>query len=83
MTPAEIAALSPEARTQLFRSLAEERYGTVKTMDLCAEEMGYSRRAAFGWVSENCVPLPVLYSLSAWSEVQALANTIRYLSPRP
>ena len=83
MTPAEIIALPDEARTQLFRDLATRRYGERKTLDLCAEEMGYARRAVFNWVSENNVPLPVLFALSAWEHSATVAATLIHLYERP
>lgn len=77
MTPAEIRALSPEDRTQLLRTLAADRYGEVTTLDLLAEEMGYSRRAVFDWVKLHTVPVPVLYALQAWADIATVAVTVR------
>lgn len=84
MNPAEIAALPAEDRTQLFMDLAERRYGPKKTLDLCAEEMGYGRRTVFDWVKLHTTPLPVIYSLLAWERMGQIAyDLIRLSSERP
>lgn len=79
MTPAEIAALSPEDRTQLLRALCVARYGPTKSIEALAAEMGVGVRTAYDWIGKNNTPLAVLYALQAWADIATVA--VRYQRP--
>lgn len=66
LKPADVRAMTPEARTALFEQLAAAFYGERKTMEVIATDMGYTRSTVHNWRREHLVPLPVIYALDAW-----------------
>lgn len=76
LKPADLIAMTPEERTQLFDSLANAFYGSRRTAQAIADDMGYSRGTVFNWQREHTVPLPVIYTLDAWLSSEFKAERI-------
>jgi hypothetical protein len=76
LKPADVRAMTPEARTALFEQLAAAFYGERKTMEIIATDMGYTRGTVHNWRREHTVPLPVIYTLDAWLNTDLKAERI-------
>ena len=72
LTPETLRAMTPADRTQLFTSLARNFYGPIKTFDLVAADMGYTRVTVYKWARDDSAPLPVIYTLDAWVNGQPM-----------
>lgn len=66
LTPAELKAMTPEDRTQLFDTLATTYYGTDRYAAQLAEDMEISRPTVFRWKRTNEAPAPVIWTLYFW-----------------
>lgn len=76
LTPETLKAMTPEARTQLFESLAAQFYGTGTFQRQLGEDMGYGRTTVYKWIAENTVPLPVIYTLDGWVNGNAMQASL-------
>lgn len=63
LTNAEIEAMTPETRTELFESLCATLYGPKPKTRQIAEELGISIHAPPRWKRENSVPAMALLLL--------------------
>ncbi|MGL6209121.1 MAG: hypothetical protein ACRC14_04740 [Paracoccaceae bacterium] len=76
LKPDDLKAMTPEARTQMFESLATEFYGTERHGEMVARDFGLSRNTIINWKRGHTVPLAVIYTLDAWLKTPQFATTI-------
>lgn len=67
ITRAEIAALTPKGRTQLFDDLAGVLF---PTQEATANALEITRRTVLNWRSREEVPLMALYALHSMAEAK-------------
>ena len=64
LTTAQLDAMTPEDRTQLFEQLAAAQFGARNYSDEAARHFNVSRPTVFRWRREHNVPYAVLMSLA-------------------
>ncbi len=63
LTTAQLDAMTPEARTQLFEALAIQTFGQKGFCDHAATHFGLTRPTVYRWRREHNVPYAVLMAL--------------------
>jgi len=72
LTRSDLEAMSPDAQTQLFESLAETFYGTSRNGPMIERDFGISRPTVFAWRRNNNTPWAVLYTLDRWTNSEEI-----------
>jgi len=65
LTTAQLDAMTPEERTQLFETLAIQTFGQKGFCDHAATHFGLTRPTVYRWRREHNVPYAVLMALDA------------------
>ena len=66
LKPADLHAMTPQERTQLFERLAIQFYDTASNAPALARDFDVTRPTIFRWRREHNVPFAVLYTLDRW-----------------
>ncbi|MDB6151506.1 MAG: hypothetical protein JWQ44_2954 [Chthoniobacter sp.] len=66
LTPADLRAMTPEARTRLFDEMATAYWGRGNYGVVAAEAFETTSVTVSRWKSKHNVPCTVLYTLDAW-----------------
>lgn len=76
LKPADLRAMTPFQRTQLFETMATTFYETESNAPKLAADFDVSRPTIFRWRKEHNVPFAVLYTLDHWLNGQEQAERI-------
>lgn len=76
LKPDDLRSIPPEARTQLFESLATTFYGSTSFAVQIARDFDVARPTVFRWRREHNVPFAVLFALDAWVNSDAYAARV-------
>lgn len=76
LTPDDLRAMTPEARTALFEQLCQAWYGERLTKPAVAADFDVTRETIFRWIKGHTVPWCVLFTLERWVNSEARAEKI-------
>ena len=76
ISPEQLRAMTPEARTQLLNAYATAFYGTPDFVTKLSADFDVSKATVFRWKKDNNAPWAVIFALDAWQNTDAMAQNI-------